>query len=495
MILLTIIAVGLLTLSSVTLRSSTQGLLQARANSNAKLALMLAIGELQKQLGPDQRVTANGGILAQNAVRHPHWTGVWDSWRAGTLPSGTISPDSPSEHRTIAGATNNGMSPTYVAQRSDHFRSWLVSLNPSQTTDISSAQNLALTGNNSPAPADTAVQLVGQGSLGPTSLAANHGQAGLVTIKPSAAASASGRYGWWIGDESQKARIMEDSYHSAPPTDNAEKVFRSQAPGSTGTTAVKGLEGIANDRELTGLPSLQTLNLVSGATTTPQPRPAENFHSITPFSRQVLADVREGGLKRDLSTLLERPVNPSENQDEFMLYRFDTPNSTRQERVPIHDLAAYYQLYDSNRDPTDSTNGVRDSSSPQHGQLPTGIQVAAPDYGDASSPTKFTRAYTSMYRSPIPVKVEFLVGMRAEPILNAPPNGNTHRLFLGLLPAVTLWNPNNVPITMNTGQAGSNNKNEFVFDMYFSATNPIVFEPGEVRLFSYNTFNGNFSMT
>ena len=57
MILLTLIAVGLLSLSAVSLRSSSQGVAQAEAQANARMALMLAIGELQKQLGPDQRVS------------------------------------------------------------------------------------------------------------------------------------------------------------------------------------------------------------------------------------------------------------------------------------------------------------------------------------------------------------------------------------------------------------------------------------------------------
>ena len=58
MILLTIIAVGLLTLSGISLRSSTQGQAGAEARANARLALMMAIGELQKELGPDSRISA-----------------------------------------------------------------------------------------------------------------------------------------------------------------------------------------------------------------------------------------------------------------------------------------------------------------------------------------------------------------------------------------------------------------------------------------------------
>jgi len=57
MILLTIIAVGLLTLSSISLRSSSQGEAMQIARANARLALMLAIGQMQQMTGPDQRVT------------------------------------------------------------------------------------------------------------------------------------------------------------------------------------------------------------------------------------------------------------------------------------------------------------------------------------------------------------------------------------------------------------------------------------------------------
>ena len=114
------------------MRAARQQTAQAEARANARLALIIAIGELQKQMVPDQRVSANGAILAESTVRHPHWAGVWNSWRAGTMLAGTTSPDAASEHRTIMGTANSGMSPTYVAQRKDHFRSWLVSLDQGQ---------------------------------------------------------------------------------------------------------------------------------------------------------------------------------------------------------------------------------------------------------------------------------------------------------------------------------------------------------------------------
>ena len=48
MILLTVVAVGLLSLASVTLRSTSQAQSMATARANSRMAMMLALGDLQK---------------------------------------------------------------------------------------------------------------------------------------------------------------------------------------------------------------------------------------------------------------------------------------------------------------------------------------------------------------------------------------------------------------------------------------------------------------
>ena len=77
LVLLTMVAIGVLSLSSVTLRTSGNAIDQATARANARMAMMLAIGELQQQAGLDTRVTARADLLDS---KNPPLLGVWKSW-------------------------------------------------------------------------------------------------------------------------------------------------------------------------------------------------------------------------------------------------------------------------------------------------------------------------------------------------------------------------------------------------------------------------------
>src|SRR5688572_7892671 len=65
MVLLTVLAVGLLGLSTLSLSTSTREADLAEARANARMALALAIAQLQKQTGPDQRVTMTADQLSE----------------------------------------------------------------------------------------------------------------------------------------------------------------------------------------------------------------------------------------------------------------------------------------------------------------------------------------------------------------------------------------------------------------------------------------------
>ena len=66
MVLLTILAIGLMSLSTISLRNSGRGEAMAAARMNARMALSLAIGELQKSAGPDRRVTATADLAGKS---------------------------------------------------------------------------------------------------------------------------------------------------------------------------------------------------------------------------------------------------------------------------------------------------------------------------------------------------------------------------------------------------------------------------------------------
>lgn len=555
MILLTLLAVGLLSLSSVTLRSSGQSSAQAEARANARMALMVAIGELQKQMGPDQRISANGSILSDSSVNHPHWTGVWDSWVAGPLASAPVNENYPdgsgdseeSHHQTLGQQPPGSMRPAY-GKKDAHFRAWLLSLQADEARKPGLPLDLVLESQSMPGKDSTAVRLVGEGSLG-AGASADHVTARLLPImNGSAATEPSGRYGWWVGDESQKARLMADSYETDPAQlTAAERIFRAGSPGSMANTALPGLGAMTDEMQLDGLPSLKTLDLVSinPARAPDAPGPSQrNFHHATAFSHGVLADVREGGLKRDLSTLLERVIKPEENGDEFMLYRFDTKG---EDRVPLQDLSAYYQLY--HNDPNLSSGkrgGVAHNASSSRV-----MQVNAPDYGNDSAKDKFLREYTSLYRNPVPVRVQFVLGVGATDITSTERTAiaargiplrasDKYKLLLGVKPVVSLWNPNNTPMVMgtdasqimkvgfppftvrwkkyrsdglpaeyqsvhlnlnyaisneSTGDGRARSLGPYIMQLQFAKTTAIVFQPGEVKMFSIPIAASNFLET
>lgn len=536
MVLISLLAIGLLGLSTISTRTSDRNVAMAEARANARLALNIAIGELQRQFGPDQRISANSSILS-DSVPNARWLGAWDSWKAGeSTPAGN---DEPSEHSTIENYTT-GMAPSYEPKREDHFRAWLLSLNETTRASISAPQtvgDLSAYGSSSPSIDDRAVELVGANTLGPDAEASDLVYAQLIEAQ-------NGRYAWWVGDESQKANVMDDSYQEDEPDNRSEKLYAQQAPASFGNSEINGLDNIGDQEPLSFIPTRNTLALIGGVSD----EITEEFHNITTRSLGVLADVREGGLKRDLSTILERPIDPNEvynftsveefqratslkpEADDFMLYRFDnlvdSISPTGEANVPIQDLAAYYQLYDNDR--SEFRSGIqftsRDSS-PPNSNLTDGIMVSNPDYGETQSDIdKYLREYTALYRAPVLVKVEMILSYVAEPIFPIPttPTADKYNLRVGVSPAVTFWNPNNVPMVLNIGDpdrasimlretamplrvtlrksnsyngaATATSTTDFtrithtqqgeLYTLFVSGNYPTVFEPGECKTFA-----------
>lgn len=111
MVLLTVLAVGLLGLASIEMRKSTVSDARAAARANARLGLMLALNQLQKDLGDDRRVTADASIL-QNS-KNPSAVGVWNGWSPDLVTKTTATSTPRVDYRT--------------PKDQGGFRSWLIS--------------------------------------------------------------------------------------------------------------------------------------------------------------------------------------------------------------------------------------------------------------------------------------------------------------------------------------------------------------------------------
>ena len=272
MILLTVVAVGLLSLSSISLRSTTQGSAQAVAQANARLALMLAIGDLQKSMGPDQRISAGASIFNPTA-QQPNVVGAWTSlgWKGptGTAPA--------------------------PGDKAAKFRGWLVSArNPATLTNFSYP--------NSATAADS-VWLANPATTGTiTTNNLGHPDTSTPAMKaervPVTAGTAVGGLAWMVSDNSTKVPLNLKSVNSVQV---AENIANRTSPTSPRPDVVNDVfEKIS---EPASMISMQTAVLAIGPAN--KKEVVARSQSLTVSSLGLLTNPVAGGLKTDLTPLLE----------------------------------------------------------------------------------------------------------------------------------------------------------------------------------------------
>ncbi len=239
--------------------SGTQATLTgAQARQNAILGLQVGLGHLQRALGPDQRVSARADILGPNEAE-PLWTGVWKD----------PSPNNPRDEPVL--------------------QEWLVSGNQLDDNVYNPTEGA---GNDS-------VELVGRGSA----TDADTVRVPLVTFNDD-----TGAYGYWIGDEGVKANIVSLAQDYETLVEDHD----------TSTTAIPlryGIEAMSDFGTYAPLPAsydsvLSASQLIflqddNGDNSFSEAAVKERFADLTTYSRGLLTDTKHGGLKWDLSTLLE----------------------------------------------------------------------------------------------------------------------------------------------------------------------------------------------
>jgi len=298
MVLLTMIALGMLSLATLEQRSAGGSAAEAdqQARANARMALMIALGELQKAAGPDQRVTATASILgsADNPYTtgteaqdgRKHWVGVWNTAK-------TIDTDSD-------GNADAPYSPADPDNKEKAFLRWLVSGDQDQLDALADARTL-------PA-ADDVVIFEGADA------------AATVKVPKVEVTTNSGNtsyYAYWVEDEGVKADLAwnEGSFTDAS-REQAARLAASPGPdhGVFGGPFASGVtyplesgSGYVDDLEKAFSPA--DMPLVMSSTTDQSSWLKENRHDMAMHVRGVMVDVKKGGLRRDLSLAFEMDGN------------------------------------------------------------------------------------------------------------------------------------------------------------------------------------------
>ena len=484
LLLLTLIAVAFLSLSAVTVSTSRIEWAEEEARANARLALMIAIGELQREMGPDQRVSATASILDQSeeteditGIEEPHWVGVWSSdWTKSSQGTAQGSTNLQDKLAWESNYENGGMKDRRSVEgwrAEDAVSTYLVSGNEGgrerrlkNGKEFQDAEDGVSRDNNS--DRELRQKLVNLGSVSD--------EDDIVTVKkvelsrqvrqPNGQTqdSATGSYSYWISDEGGKASIdIVDKHRTKEPSpsteDGYQRVFYSQ---DIGEEAITGFSKMSDeDRER--FASVQTARLSQV-----DERDLKNvFHDVTTNSLSLLTNTRDGGLKKDLSVWLnesgdirdldsgrieyqglsgdDRLVGPpNNNYSQFM----DVSGSELVEEISPQFALIKNWMNDSDRFNFSLTTNNIDLGGNEadlkgqgyHVDYPrnSGIQVYDELLGDNENRgVKMERLEYVTY-APVVVEASFYYNVGYEK------SGQNYRDYLLMYPRVALWNPYSV---------------------------------------------------
>ena len=375
MAFLVLLVVTLSAIVQIELKANKQAMLDQRAKQAARFAAYQALGEIQKTLGPDQRITANAAILDQSldavfddlesnknydwwnsnpnfsrqvakridGIANPLWVGVWNStpgkhplWRGPDQSRMDYSDDVMRGAVTFLVSGNN-----IIRNRSESLKHW-------PTDDLT----------------DNYINMVRKNSYtdenGSYDTQTMRVKVPIVTIPENPARTTASSYetriAWWVSDESQKAAAdaiaSYDEYSDARTGQNLIRL--QQMPYNSGLAAltipnsrVEAFNFRMENRDdrilLKKVSELSQLDLLSDS--------SSNlglgkifFNSITFGTKGLLVNTRAGGLKKDLSVGLLRlnndPLNPS---------YFERPYGVEGYDAYFHNRSGEYNQFKKNK--------------------------------------------------------------------------------------------------------------------------------------------------
>ena len=416
MILLSLVALGMLTLSSISLNASGRDSDTARARANARLSLMMALSQLQQLSGPDQRITmtadqrtSGDGSQTSAAAGRRQWTGVYRAWPA----TATTRPD-------------------------PQFLSWLVSGQESLVTQPTTAD----------ASSGETVELVGPGSLGTTAATA-----GSVRVPVTRIAQPNGRtarLAWWVGDQGVKAALSSPAQEENNGNALVRSNLQAAPPALISIANTGGSEPFAglttSDERMPRVTSWQQAALLTAS----REAPKGLFHDLAPFSTGMLTNVRSGGFRKDLSMHLERT---STNAPRTALYQVRGENG-----INLQELWSYYNLY-------------KDVQRRGTGTFTTGGRFASgtPYLTVRNSPSECESDDGFFFKHPVIINYQMVFSFEVRPITTGGTTVNSLRLVAD--PIITLWNPLDIPVVVPTGSFLSVKYWQYPYDILIRVNN------------------------
>lgn len=469
LILLLILAVGIQSVSAISLRSSKQSDAMLEAKANAHMALMMAIGELQRLAGPDMRVTAQANIVDES---YPSLLGVWKSWE-GTNHD-------PTNGRPIV---PNYASKDQAESAGGRFVDWLVSSASSRPTPaLGDATSLVLTG-----PTTETVPLLAGGSLSLTDTRQVH-------VVPTELENG-GRIAWWVSGENQKARLAQPY---EPRTDDAAGYSELGQSHTITDPSAFGAPALLTDREpyfstdQNAKPGRRAVSRKTMALLVDENpvQPDKKFHDFTTYANGLLTNTATGGWRKDLSILTERwdAIYASYPGARLPLFRYlpsaaatatsQVPKPTRPAaNVPLTNTAAifaatpnqsnlypwsnYSRIIGTNYWP--STYHAASASWQSLVSFATAYKTFSHSAGTVTSPFVWdiisTTSNTAPFRAlqvynykhtqrlyPQVARFQFILYARAVPTGGNPVRYRVDTMYC---PIFTVWNPYNVGLTID----------------------------------------------
>ncbi len=446
--LATVLVIVASMMAQVERRAASNSAKIEQAKGHALFALDLAVGRLQSEAGPDQRISARAEILDDTpgttnvtGVNQPYWTGIWrtgtNQLDVGTNPQRAISLGSITPTQSQIGAK----------------ASWLVS--------GTNANPLTFFGTTNGVARDAVVLAAGYG------LTRTNVTVPLVPVVQGV--STNGAYGYWVSDEGVKAKVTQTTptlgvstmpenqmHFLAPQANHAGKGIL----GTSNAGDIRALTPSAGLEKVTSLASLQNVAGVA-ANTLSGTNAAAFAADATTHGAGVLADVRQGGLKKDLTAAFENgtafnSLTAAYGYGANMVYRSATSAGIT---VPTVDTGAspaadglhwfsLYGFYNSYKAQMPLPPGLALNGSPV---TPTSVGNPATLPG-SSSPRGYVLNIAGADRSKLGNMMPVPVAYRVDIALSSYQVAGTWKLRLHYYPQLVVWNPYSVRLNYSTFQ-------------------------------------------